>query len=230
MLYLRAPGSDGLTLFKELPKFKRPLHEITPSTARHAVPGVVTTAVFNAIDSEEAAATAAVAVEAAAVDDEALVLRGQERQRLAAAARSATQLLEAPRRGRLAQPCLFRMLCRHAVPTLGLAVPVVRRSRGGRECEPGVACTQKQRRGTTAGGDGGWHTTYLRFLSAVLSIVSVGGVGIASGMVLSGEESISDLYIYLMMVDEECKQKEVFDLILCVFQELNNNWFKLKAR
>ena len=88
--YLRAPGSDGRTLIKELPKFKRPLHEITPSTARHAVPGVVTTAVVNAIDSEEAAVTAAVAVEATAVDDEALVLGGQER--LAAVARSATQL------------------------------------------------------------------------------------------------------------------------------------------
>jgi hypothetical protein len=121
-------------------------------------------AVVNAIDSEEAAATAAVAVKAAAVDDEALELG------------SATQLMEAPRRGRLAQPCLFRMLCRHVVPTLGLAVPVVRRSRRSRECEPCAACTQKQR-GTTAGGDGGWHMMYLRFLSVVLSIVSAGSVG-----------------------------------------------------
>ena len=62
-------------------------------------------------------------------------------------------------------------------------VPVLRRSRRSRECELGAACTQKQQ-GTTAGGGGGWHM-YLRFLSVVLSGVSVGGVGIASGMLLS---------------------------------------------
>jgi hypothetical protein len=39
---------------------------------------------------------------------------------------------------------------------------------------------------------------YLRFLSVVLSVVSVGGVGIASGMLLSGEESISDRYLLRM--------------------------------